>query len=194
MPLKIQLCWAERVYPHPDESCPVADSQNICQHPQVSHRHCNPLHRKLLFPQSILTLEKRERKRARLSPETLHFTVHTSLQLSSVNCPIVPALTIVNCPPNTASLIWLSMNCSYSTLCLFLSINLEKHHYCAQNLLSEEGGDRIPPSVQHMSDPLLRENRELPNRWSTDNDDINFPGLLLNAPSNDGASRANVPV
>lgn len=88
---------------------------------------------------------RNERERARLSPETLHFTVHTSLQLSSVNCPIVPTLSIVNCPPNTASLIWLSMNCSYSTLCLFLSINLEKHHYCAQNLLSEEGGDRIPP-------------------------------------------------
>lgn len=130
MPLKMQLCWAERVYPHPDESCPVADSQNICQHPQVSHRHCNPHHRKLLFPQSILTLEKweRERARARLSPETLHFTVHTSLQLSSVNCPIVPVQSIVNCPPSTASLIWLSMNCSYSKLCFFLSTNLKNHH------------------------------------------------------------------
>lgn len=42
------------------------------------------------------------------------------------------------------------MKCSYSTLRFFLSIN---HHYCAQNLLSEEGGDKPPPLVQHMSAP-----------------------------------------
>lgn len=195
MPLKMQL----RVYPHPDESCPVAGSQNICQHPQVSHRQCNPHHRKLLFLQSILTLEKREREseraRARLSLETLHFTAQTSLQPSSMNCPIVPLQPFVNCPPNTASSIWLSMNCSYSKLCLFVSINSKNISDVLGISSQREKRTDLPLRPAHeRTAPLLRENKELPNRWSTDNDDINFPGFLLNAPSNDGESWGTFPI
>jgi len=71
--------------------------------------------------QSSHLRNERERERERDS-----LLKHSTSQYH-YSCPqwtIVPVLTIVNCPPNTASLIWLSMNCSYSTLSLFLSINL----------------------------------------------------------------------
>lgn len=107
-----------------------------------------------------------------------------------MNCPIVPVQSIVNCPPSTASLIWLSMTCSYSTLCFFLSTNLKKHHSYALRGRRRQTSHYGPA---HERPPLLRENWELPNRWSTDNDDINFPGFLLNAPSNDGESWGTAP-
>ncbi len=99
--------------------------------------------------QSLHLRNEREREQDSLLK---HSTVHTSLQLSSVNCPIVPVQSIVNCPPSTASLIWLSMKCSYSTLCFFLSTNLKKHHSYA---LRERRRQTSPYGPAHERSPPM---------------------------------------